>query len=323
MLKRTLAKATAGVACAIGLFVTGPAWAQDVPNLLIMTEDADKDTVPRDSRVQRNILSGMNDRMNTRGYRVFDEQAVGIDGYRATTASDRVRRTDQELIAVANTVERPIIDVVVAYEVLASLDKTDFATFARMRIAGRMLAPQSGRFLGSFEVTTPKTYKLPLECSRECLLEELSEEGRDLGIELADVLADKLDQFFVPSNAAATTGSNLGSGGSASGGGGGAGFERTFTLTFSECSPATRSEFEPYLVIFEGYVDHRPNRCSGTNCEMTYVSTINPGKLMRNLERMLVHSSNPGRVSSSGNEYEVVCVATRKRTPVQLDSADW
>ncbi|MEM1345880.1 MAG: hypothetical protein AAGI34_15050, partial [Pseudomonadota bacterium] len=159
-------------------------------------------------------------------------------------------------------------------------------------------------------------YKLPLNCPRECLLENLSEEGRDLGIELADVLADKLDQFFAP----VTTGSQtLSQGGGASTGG----FERTYQLNFTECSPVTRSEFEPYLVIFEGYIDHRSNRCSGTRCQMTYTSTINPGKLQRNLERMLVHSNHPGRVNVEGLDYSVTCVPQRKSNPTQLDANDW
>lgn len=304
-----------------------PAMAQDIPNLLVMIEDSDADTVPRDSRVNRNILAGMNDRLNGRGYRVFDEQAVGIDGYQETTASDRVRRTDQELIIVANSVARPPIDIVVAYETFASTDQLEFATFARMRLAGRALDPRSGRFIGSFEVTSPKTYKLPVNCSRECLLENLSEEGRDMGVELADVLADKLDQFFVPASTSAPVGDGAGqqpvAGGGATGGSGGGGFERTYTLDFSECSPATRADFEPYLVIFEGYIDHRPNNCSSTSCEMTYTSSINPGKLQRNLERMLQHSNHSGRVSVSGSTYSVACVPQRKRTPTQLDANDW
>ncbi|MGF1658893.1 MAG: hypothetical protein ACFCUS_05650 [Rubrimonas sp.] len=318
--------------CAAALALLGcataprPAIAQDVPNVLVMVEDSDRDTVPRDSRIHRNVLAGMNDRMNGRGYRVFDEQAVGISGYQEMTASDRVRRTDQELIIVANSVARPPIDVLIAYEAFASTDAKEFATYARMRLAGRALDPRSGRFLGSFEVISPKTYTLPVGCSRECLLENLSEEGRDMGIELADVLADKLDQFFVP--AAASPAANqqpVGDGGGAAPvAGGGGGFERTYTLAFSECSPATRSDFEPYLVIFEGYIDHRPNACRSTSCEMTYVSSINPGKLQRNLEKMLEHSNHPGRVTVDGLTYAVTCVPQRKATPTQtLNANDW
>lgn len=296
-------------------------FAQDVPNVLVMIEDSDKDTVPRDSRVHRNVISGMNDRMNGRGYRVYDEQAVGIDGYREMSASDRVRRTDQELIIVANSVAQPPIDVMIVYEAFASTDKLDFATFARLRLAGRALDPRSGRFLGSFEVISPDTYKLPVDCSRECLLENLSEEGRDMGIELADVLADKLDQFFVAGSTVGSRQEPVASAGSSSSGR--IGFERTYTLSFSECSVQTRWDFEPYLLVFEGYLDHRPTNCGSTYCEMSYVSTINPGKLQRNLEKMISYSGHSGRVSVNNLDYDITCVPERKRTPTDLNPKDW
>lgn len=320
MLQRFMLFAGLGAALVGCALSAAESQAQDVPNVLVMVEDSDRDTVPRDSRVHRNVIAGMNDRLLSRGYRVYDEQAVGIDGYQETTASDRVRRTDQELIAVANSVARPPIDVVLGYEAFASVDDTNFAKFAKLRLAGRALDPRSGRYMGSFEVYTPKTYKLPINCSRECLLENLSGEGREMGVELADVLADKLDQFFVPAQ----------SGGGqqpVAGGTGGtssvAGFERSYTLAFSQCAPDTRAEFEPYLVIFEGYVDHRPNRCSSTSCEYSYLSTIAPGKLQRNLEKMLQHSEIPGRVSVSGLDYKVTCTPARRTAPRPLSSKDW
>ncbi|MEO0822269.1 MAG: hypothetical protein AAF074_17800 [Pseudomonadota bacterium] len=322
MFSKTIAFGALGLALIGTALAPAQSAAQDVPNLLVMVEDSDKDTLPRDSRVQRGIINGMNDRMTGRGYRVYDEQAVGIDGYRETTVSDRVRRTDQELIAVANSVNSPVIDIIVAYQVYASLDKQAYATFARMRVSGRMIDPQGGRALGSFDVTTPKTYKLPVNCSVECLKEQLSEEGRQMGIDLADVLADKLDQYFRPAGAVETGSVPVSEGGVAVASGG-PGFERRYSLRFSECSQRTLTDFEPYLVIFEGYVDHRADRCTATRCDMSYISTINPGKLQRNLVKMLDHSNHPGRVTVSGLEYRVACVPTRKLSPVELNPNDW
>ena len=298
-----------------------PSFAQDIPNILVMPEDSDPDTVPRDSRVQRNILGGLQDRMNSRGYRVFDEQAVGIDGYQQTTVSDRVRRTDQELIIVARTANQPI-DVIIAYEVFASVEKLDFASFARLRIFGRALDPNSGRFIGNFEVVSPTNFRLPVQCPRECLLEKLSDKGRDMGIELASVLADKLDQFFVPQGGSVSTGSG---GGTVATGttGGTVGFERNYRLIFEECSPIMRTDFEQYLVIFSGYLSHRPDTCSGTACTMSYVSSIDPGKLHRNLEKMLVHSGHNGRVYVDGSNYKVICIPQRQRHPLNLDPNAW
>ena len=303
----------------------GTSYAQDIPNLLVMTEDVDPDTVPRSSRVQDNILAGMQDRLNSRGYRVFDEVGVGIDGYQSTTVQHRSRRPLDELIIVARTANQPI-DVVVNYQVYASVNRTDFASFARMRIAGRLIDVNSSRVMGTFEVVSPETFRLPVQCPKECLLEELSDEGRDMGIELASVLADKLDQFFVRRGGGqAQTGSGTVGSGAAAGAasGGGVGFERTYTLSFQECSPMTRMDFEPYLVIFEGYLDHRPNDCRGSMCEIQYVSTISPGKLHRNLEKMLVHSNHNGRVNVEGSKYTVTCIAQRRSHPTELDPSNW
>jgi len=301
--------------------VGGPSQAQDIPNILVMTEDSDPDTIPRSSRVQRNILGGLQDRLNQRGYRVFDEQALGIDGYREMTQSDRVRRTDQELIVTARSANQPI-DVITVYEVFASVEKLDFASFARMRVFGRVLDPESGRFIGNFEVVSPETFRLPVQCPKECLLEALAGEGRDMGVELASVLADKLDAFFVSAGGGtAATGAAV-SGGAVSDGGG-VGFERTYSLIFDECNPQMRSDFEPYLVVFSGYLNHRPDVCTGSRCSMQYTSTISPGKLQRNLEKMLVHSNHNGRVSVDGTTYTVSCIPTRRTLPKGLDPSQW
>lgn len=319
----------AGIA---GLALTGwgmaatPAMAQDIPNLIVMTEDADADTVPRNSRVQRNILSGLQDRLNTRGYRVFDEVGLGIDGYQSTAVQGRSRRPLDELIIIARTANQPM-DVIVNYEVFASVEKMDFASFARMRITGQLIGVDSSRVMGSFEVVSRETFRLPVECPRECLLEKLSTEGRDMGVELASVLADKLDQFFVRHGGGQVgtgMGGTVGDGG-ASGGAtaGGVGFERTYTIVFDECSPMVRLDFEPYLVIFEGYMNHRPDVCSGGRCQIQYTSTIQPGKLARNLEKMLLHSNHPGRVGVQGSTYTVTCVPQRQNHPVQLNPQNW
>lgn len=326
---RSFAAGVAGLALVGCGLAPEPARAQDIPNILVMTEDADADTIPRNSRVQRNILSGMQDRMNTRGYRVFDEYGVGIDGYQSTTVQGRSRRPLDELIIVARTANQPI-DVIVNYEVFASVEKMDFASFAKMRITGRLIGVDSSRVMGSFEVVSPETFRLPVECPRECLLEKLSTEGRDMGVELASVLADKLDQFFTRQGGGAVSAGGSGGGGTlgsgaASGGGssGGVGFERTYTLVFDECTPMTRLDFEPYLVIFEGYMNHRPDVCSGARCSIQYVSTIQPGKLHRNLEKMLLHSNHPGRVGVQGNTYTVTCIPQRKSHPTDLDPQNW
>lgn len=288
------------------------AFAQDIPNVLVMVEDGDRTSIARDSRIQRNALAAISDRMNLRGYRVFDETALQIDGHRQSGETNRVRRSDAELLITARTISQPPIDIALIYEGFMSIDAKSFATFADLRLAARALDPSSGRLMGSFELRSPASYRLPVDCGRKCILETLAEEGRALGWELSDIMADRLDQFFTASGE-----------GTAGAGSADAGFERIYTLRFNECSAGVRSDFEPYLVVFSGYKDHRANTCSSTRCELTYVSSIAPGKLLRNLERMTVETDHPARVTASGREYQLTCAPRRKTDPRQLDPKDW
>ena len=139
--------------------------------------------------------------------------------------------------------------------------------------------------------------------------------------------------FFVRTGGAATQpagpatggGSMAGSGsmGGTVAAGGAPGFERNFYLTFRECSREARMVFEPYLMVFEGYITHRATKCGGTRCDVEYKSSISPDKLRRNLEKMLWHSNNNGRIGVDGMEYRVTCVPQRKTHPTQLDPAEW
>ena len=49
-----------------------PANAADMPNILIMGEDADNDTVPRNSRVFKRVLNGLSNELHNEGFNVYD-----------------------------------------------------------------------------------------------------------------------------------------------------------------------------------------------------------------------------------------------------------
>ncbi len=90
---------------AVAATATVPAASQaaEKPNILIMGEDADQDTVPRNSRVFRRVLDGLANQLHDEGFDVFDETAVSLDDF----AQGRVRRTDAEIIDVAKSIKRP------------------------------------------------------------------------------------------------------------------------------------------------------------------------------------------------------------------------
>jgi len=94
------------------------------------------------------------------------------------------------------------------------------------------------------------------------------------------------------------------------------GWERTYTLTFNECTPASRRALEAETTRFPGYRDHRPITCAGTHCEISYVSTIAPKDLLNNLYRMLEVTGHRARIGVAGNGYSVTCQEGRRVHPL-------
>ena len=166
-------------AAALSLTVLGcaphmvpPAHAGEQPNLLIMGEDADRDTIPRNNRIFDQVLRAIEGELQARAFRVYDETAVTM----GVTDPQRVRRTDAELITVAKRAEAPI-DVAVAFQIYAVAEENPYAdiTDLRMRIPMRMINVQTGEAIGNYQ----KTYApgdlppLPVSCNRDCVLEEV------------------------------------------------------------------------------------------------------------------------------------------------------
>jgi len=139
------------------------AQAVDKPNILIMGDDADADTVPRHSRVFKRVLDAIAGELHTEGFDVFDEVAVTLDDF----AQDRSRRSDAEVIDIAKSVTRPPIDIVVLFSIYASAEELKYTTKVKARILGRLLNTKSGQRLGSFEVDSPRNWIASADCPRE------------------------------------------------------------------------------------------------------------------------------------------------------------
>ena len=58
---------------------TPAAKAADQPNVLIMGEDADEDTVPRHSRIFNRVSDALRTRMMELGFKVYNETAVTMN----------------------------------------------------------------------------------------------------------------------------------------------------------------------------------------------------------------------------------------------------
>ena len=314
---KTLLKALTAVFIALPLMLTlsftaTPAWSGEQPNLLIMGEDADIDTVPRNSRVFNRVLRALATEMQTMGFKVYDETAVTM----TITNPARVRRTDAELLTIAKRVPNVPIDVVAAFQIYASAEQNIYAPAVidlRMRVSGRMVHVQTGQALGNFEVSygPGELPPLPQGCNRDCVLEHVGEEARRIASDVGAALAVKLDALSparpqaVPLQPAVGTAPMTPVQPSLPMQQGCVGLTTAYTMAFSGFNTQEMSRIEEYMVAFKGYDHHRPVRVTMTSADYWYETCSDTARLNRNLRLMAEQLGVQARISMVGNRFEV------------------
>ncbi len=282
-----------------------PVQAADNPNLLVMGEDADKDTVPRNSRVFNRVITALQSQMSNESFNVYDETVITLDSF----TQGRVRRTDAELFDIARSIKRPPIDVVIGFSIYASAQKKSYTTKVSARIEGRMINAKTGQFLDSFEVDSGQFWNAPTNCNRECILEVVGGKAKVLANDLGAVLAEKLAWMV-------DGGSSVGSDRPGTNG-----MLTDYYLVFDGFSAEDFMDIEEYLVIFSGYDIHRPVEQRHTRTEVQYKSSIGTAKLSRNLKKMLGELDMRATVNFEGNTYTIKRISLRgeRRTPKAND----
>ncbi|MBV7392735.1 hypothetical protein [Mameliella sediminis] len=314
---KTLTAAFAIFALALSLSLTpAPVQAGDQPNILPVPEDADLDTVPGNSRVFERVLRAVITEMQTMGFRVYDQTGVIM----SFTDPNRVRRTDAELIALAQRVPNVPIDVILPIQIYASADQNPYIPDVldlRIRVTGRMIHAQTMQSLGNFEVHFGPgageipVASLPRVCNRDCVLEHVGNEAKTIGAEVGRVLATKLDvlsparqqpvpvpnqpvvvtppvaQPIVPAPAGCT------------------GLTTAYTLAFTGFQPQEMTLIEGYLAGFKGYDHHRPVRVTMTSADYWYETCSDVARLNRNLRLMVEAMGIQARIAMAGNRFEI------------------
>jgi hypothetical protein len=170
------------------------------PNILVMGEDADRHSVPRTNRIFNRVLAEISDNLIAAGFQVYDETAAGM----RVTKPGRIRRADRELIAVARSINRPPIDVVVIFQIYASAEKSRFSDVHRpkVRVSGRLLTVHRTRSLGFFEAGGDlELPPLPRNCfvpkiDNDCLLEHVGMEAKSIAGAVGQALSEKLAAYM-------------------------------------------------------------------------------------------------------------------------------
>jgi hypothetical protein len=282
--------------------------AANEPRVLMMTEDFDKDTVPRNSRVNKRVLAALQEEFDQSGIKIYDEAALTLD----FGAQGRQRRPDAELIDVARSTRQ--VDVLALYSIYASAEPLDYMTKVRVRISGRMFDVNSGRILGNFESELPKPSPAPKDCSRECLLESVGKDAKAIAQNLGEALQMKLNHIV--------GGGGGGSGRSeARGGGGSDGYAVEYKITLDGFTAREMDDFEDLMVQkFRGYRSHRSIDTQSKRRTYIYESSSESSALERNLRRSLDHLDAQGQVQFSNNAYVVTKIGLRK--PVRENAGD-
>jgi hypothetical protein len=286
---------TAFAAFLIAGIVGAPRYAMaiDVPNILILGEDADTDTVPRNSRIFRRALASIANQLNDAGFDVFDETAITLNEF----SQDRVRRTDAEIIDVAKSIRRPPIDVAVIFTIYAQDEARAYTTRVKARIVGRMINVHSGQNLGNFEVETPRIWNAPAICDRPCILESAGRLTQVLSDDLGTMLAIRLTNLVESDNGSGGQNADIGG---------------AYSLVFKGFNSDEMLDVVEYLVVFSGYKNHRPVFTASRLQEIWYDSSSTSQRLQRNITKMIDFMGVQAQVRFSGNEFSIQKIARRR-----------
>ena len=291
-----------------GLF--SHSYAADSANLLIMIEDADKNAIARDSRINKRVHASISQQLN-HIVDVYDETSVTLNQFK----QGRVRRTDAELLDIARSITRPPIDIVVVLSTYASVNTSEYAKKARVRVEARLLNAKSGQFLENFEVQSPNSWSIPYACDRQtCMLEEMGDEAKVLGDELGLILAEKLKWLL---NGEADD--NVNNGRSAPT----VSMFNDYYLEFDGFSAQDVANIEEYLLVFSGYISHRPTQQRHTRTTLLYRSTIGTAKLSRNMLKLLDELNMRATINFEGNSFSLKRITLRGENTTRDIADGW
>lgn len=280
-------------------------------NLVVMSDDADPDTVPRNNRIFNRVQLQLSEYLNTRGFQVYDETSIagGI------TPPNRVRRRDAELIEVARAAPTPV-DAMAVYQIYASVRRSPAANirFPEVRIAGRILNVRTGQFISSFEVGGFQLPALPNPCDRECVLENVGSHSRVLASDLGSALASKLEAFARPGASAAGEPNKDGGTAPAAGDASAEGctaLPTDYQIVLRDFRASDVNKIESGFVRWGCYQRHRTVSMTDNGATFFYSTTSDSARMSRNFRLMMELEGINAQITFTGNTFTVSRMLTR------------
>jgi hypothetical protein len=225
----------------MGLLAAGPALAESPirVNVLALGSDGEPTSVPRGHRLYARIVTGLNEALSERRFRLYDETAVTASFVDPAGG----RRSDAALVEIARAVSEPPLDVLLIFNIHATARRSSVTGLLQpqMRIAGRMLGVRDGRVLAAFSAGADhRLAGVPASCDPDCLLDRLGDGSRPIVRELAQTLSTRLEELVVPRPPAPECGAPV-----------------TIMIELRGFEPAEVERLEPFLAAFRCYDRHR------------------------------------------------------------------
>ncbi len=304
----------AALATATSLFAA-PASA-DLPgvNVLVTQEDWDGDSLPRNNRIQIAVLNTLNQTLHSPAYQsqlkkygisgmdVYDESALTVDFYGA----DRVRRSDEELISLARTINNPEMDVIVPYTFYARAVTDPYTNIVKLQMSlnYRAMSVRDSRWLGGDNLDID-TAGVPFtgcaaglngtaadpHCVREFVATNGEKLARNAANKLAIQLAGTLGRTLGGSASAGSAGDNNAA---ISGGSNGTvqldgcgNIPTTFKIEYIGFEPSQMNNIEAQMNTWKCALDTDMTDSDFSQITFSYKTRADKARVMRNIRLML------------------------------------
>lgn len=281
------------------------------PSVMILGEDADKDTIPRGNVNFNRIQRAIAEQLIARGFKVYDETATTMD----VLPQGAVRRELPELLQIAKLAKSPI-DVVVVFQIYAAVRDMKYVRGAMqpsVRVDGRLIRVRGGQDLGNFEYGSdieldpiPQSCRTGDQVDRTCLLETFGTQARVIGSAVGNGLATKLAAYLradtdpgmvVPdaqyAPAAGRPACN--------------GMDGTpFVLRIREFNGPELQRLEEAFTSFACYEHYKVLKQMPSLTEYWYETRADQARLTRDLQFVLQYMNLPGTVSVTADNVIIV-----------------
>ncbi|MBH67122.1 MAG: hypothetical protein CMM58_02095 [Rhodospirillaceae bacterium] len=252
------------------------------PTVLIMGEDSDGDSIPRNSQVYGRVINAISGQLQRNGFSVIDETLATVDNY----SQGQSRRTDAELMKIAQSIKTPPIDAVITFTVFPTFRADRTTAWMNVLIKSRLINVSTHKILATVDRELPEYVETEPKCdeNRQCAFKYVGKYARKLGQDVGSALAIKLRRVTLQDGTAPSSSLKQ------------AALQQAYTLTFENFNIQEFNKIEECLVAFTGYNTHKLLLNTSRNMVVWYKTKSDDVRLKRNLRRMLEYLDVDGQL---------------------------